>query len=186
MRARAICARRYCFFKPCQKHFLKKRPSLPLLHPQVRSFGFLMLIRAFCLRDIPLVAGLNCGISVGTANCFLSAAYSLSPIVAGGVIQKARACMYVLSHRLSSCTDHLLFAQSLLSSAKRPRAATSVCARLQVAEAALLLTFLHSPVIHFIVLIVTPCVFSAKILRAESGEINLPFTASAKVFVLRS
>jgi hypothetical protein len=38
------------------------------------------------------------GISVGAANCFLASAYTLSPVVGGEVMQKARACMYV-AHR---------------------------------------------------------------------------------------
>ena len=33
------------------------------------------------------------GIAVGMANCFLSAAYTLSPVVVGAVVEKARACM---------------------------------------------------------------------------------------------
>ena len=143
-----------------------------------------------CERHPPSVADLKGGISVGTANCFLSAAYSLSPIIAGGVIQKARACMCVPGRALCSPVARallLLPAESSPSAAKHPRAATSACAGLQVAATALLVVYFFAfPCELFSRVNCLTLRLSAKILRAELGEMNLPFTASAKVFVLRS
>jgi hypothetical protein len=43
------------------------------------------------------------GIAVGTANTFLSAAYTLSPVVVGAVVEKARACMCEAGVQLLLC-----------------------------------------------------------------------------------
>jgi hypothetical protein len=50
------------------------------------------------------------GVSVGSANCFLAAAYSLSPVVTGAAMQKARACMYAVL-----CSHSLAFAFACFS-----------------------------------------------------------------------
>ena len=63
---------------------------------RVYAWFYTTAIAHICLLLIchaPLVANCKCAISVGTATCFLSAAYSMSPVIAGAVVQQARACM---------------------------------------------------------------------------------------------
>jgi len=79
----------------------------------------------------------KCGIAVGTASCFLSAAYSLSPVVAGAVVDKARACMYDkptvgLQLGVGPVVFHSVLTHA--AAAKPTRAAASACAKLQVRQ----------------------------------------------------
>ena len=141
MRAKGTCARRCCLCKPCPRHFRATKQMLVELQVCMHA----CMIRCRCNRAPLLLPrhhthpAFDCkyGIAVGTASCFLAAAYSLSPVVAGAVVDKARACMYEkptvgLQLGVGQVVFHSILTRA--AAAKPTRAAASACAKLQVRQ----------------------------------------------------
>lgn len=81
----------------------KSKSAAPVMRAGLKSFAQTLShfstvrVAHFSADDTGAAADITVksGISVGAANCFLASAYTLSPVVGGAVMQKARECMCV-------------------------------------------------------------------------------------------